>query len=306
MKLFKGMNNFLLEEAGDKGGGGGAGDKITITEPPPAEPPKGDPPAGDPPKGAVDIKFPDNWKESIEPEFRDSDGIKRIQSVPELAKAFVNAQKLVGADKVAIPGKHATEDDWKQVFQKLGLPVDVKDYAVTKPKDAGFGDEFVEAFKVEAHKAGIMPAQSQKLMEWFATSAKAKTAEMQAIQSQSQDAELTNLKKEWGEAFDAKLSLAKIAVQKWADKETIDYLNKTGLASSPQLIRLLAKAGEVFKEDVVAGKGGGSSALTPKEAEAEVNKIYGDPKHPYWDKNHPNHKAAVNEVSKLQGWKNPS
>ena len=39
--------------------------------------------------------------------------------------------------------------------------------------------------------------------------------------------------------------------------------------------------------------------LTPAEARKEANKIIADFKHPYHVKDHPNHKAAVEEVTRL-------
>ena len=44
-------------------------------------------------------------------------------------------------------------------------------------------------------------------------------------------------------------------------------------------------------------------ALTPNEAEREIQKIMGDQKSPYWDKNHPEHKSVVDEVFKLRNMK---
>ena len=29
---------------------------------------------------------------------------------------------MIGADKVAIPGKYATDEDWSEVYNKLGRP----------------------------------------------------------------------------------------------------------------------------------------------------------------------------------------
>ena len=38
-----------------------------------------------------------------------------------MAKSLVNAQSMIGVDKIAIPGKHATDEDWGEVWRK-GLP----------------------------------------------------------------------------------------------------------------------------------------------------------------------------------------
>ena len=37
-------------------------------------------------------------------------------------------KNLVGADKIPVPNKHSTEEDWNEVFKKLGDPNNPEDY----------------------------------------------------------------------------------------------------------------------------------------------------------------------------------
>ena len=46
----------------------------------------------------------------------------------DLLKSYKHAQKLVGADKIPVPNKHATEEDWNEVFKRLGAPDKPEDY----------------------------------------------------------------------------------------------------------------------------------------------------------------------------------
>ena len=34
----------------------------------------------------------------------------------DLLKSYKHAQSLVGADKIPVPNKHATDEDWNEVF----------------------------------------------------------------------------------------------------------------------------------------------------------------------------------------------
>ena len=63
-----------------------------------------------------------NWKESLPDDLRDNPSLKSIQDVPGLAKSFIHAQKMVGADKIPVPTEHATKEDWDAVYSKLGRP----------------------------------------------------------------------------------------------------------------------------------------------------------------------------------------
>ena len=46
----------------------------------------------------------------------------------DFVKSYLSAQKLVGANKVAIPNKMATDEDWDEVYKKLGRPDKPDDY----------------------------------------------------------------------------------------------------------------------------------------------------------------------------------
>ena len=63
-----------------------------------------------------------DWRTSIPEEIRGHKSLEHIQDVGALAKSYVNAQSMIGADKVAIPGKHATDEDWGEVYRRLGRP----------------------------------------------------------------------------------------------------------------------------------------------------------------------------------------
>ena len=53
-----------------------------------------------------------DWKASLSDEIRNEKSLENISDISSLAKGYVHAQKLVGADKIPVPNKHATEEDW--------------------------------------------------------------------------------------------------------------------------------------------------------------------------------------------------
>ena len=61
----------------------------------------------------------EDWRSTIPEEIRGHKSLEHIQDVGALAKSYVNAQSMIGADKIAIPGKHATDDDWGEVYRRL-------------------------------------------------------------------------------------------------------------------------------------------------------------------------------------------
>ena len=47
-----------------------------------------------------------------------------------LAKSYINATQMIGKDKVAVPNKNSTEDQWNEVYDKLGRPESADKYSL--------------------------------------------------------------------------------------------------------------------------------------------------------------------------------
>lgn len=255
--------------------------------------------------GNASVVFPENWKLGLPQELQESGALAVIHDIPSLAKSYINAQKLVGADKIALPSKHATPDEWREVYHKLGLPKELKDYKLEAAKDSVLSKDFAPALAQKAHELGIMPQQAQQMMAWFEDLNKNAMAEMTKSQETSLAENIAGLKKEWGAAFDDKLNDARNALKHFGDQEVLQHLERTGLANDTQLVRLFSKVAEVLKEDgIIQDSGSGTGRMTPTAAREEYGRILSNMDHPYYIKDHPNHKAAVAEVTKLMRMSN--
>jgi hypothetical protein len=71
---------------------------------------------------------PVSFLESLPEELRNEPSLRTFTDPGSLAKSYVNAQRMIGADKVAIPSKSATSDEWREVYTRLGAPTDVGGY----------------------------------------------------------------------------------------------------------------------------------------------------------------------------------
>jgi hypothetical protein len=248
---------------------------------------------------------PTTWKETLAEEFKNHAAIKNFTDLNQLVKSYVSAQSMVGADKIPVPSKHATEDDWKQVFHKLGLPEKPEEYAVEVPKDTPIDQDFLKAFKEEAHKVGVLPQQAQKILQWYDQNVRAQVgAQAQAQEGKVQEV-LDGLKKEWGAGFEKELGKARAAVRELGGESLQQHLTQTGLGNDPVLIRFMAKVGSMLGEDKILGAGEGKFGKTPQEAVKEINTIMGNPQHPYWNKDHPAHQESVAEMMALRGMASP-
>lgn len=260
-----------------------------------------------PPTGLPSL--PDKWFDNLPAEFKGEESLKSITDFNGLIKSYVHAQKMVGAEKIPVPGKHATDEDWKNVYTKLGLPKDVASYQMETPKDMEFDADFVANFKESALKNGILPKQANGLMNFFGESMKAKAAETAKKTEAEVEAGINSLKTEWGAAFNDNLNIARLAVNKLGNPELKDYLEKSGLGNNHMVIKLFSSVGKFLKEEKQLDLGGVSNfqnALTPSEAQKKIDAILADPMGPYYNAEHVNHKNAVKELQDLFAYAHPS
>lgn len=247
---------------------------------------------------APQVSIPENWKEALPLEMRDDVNLKPIHDLPSLVKSFIHSQKMIGRDKVQLPDKHATDEDWSQFYQKIGQPKTLEDYQIEIPKDAQFEDGFVSQLKEVAFKSGILPRQLNPLVQWYAKANQEAMDNLVTKHRSENDKRIEELKREWGSTYAQKIQLAKQALKATNIEDVNSWLDDAGLSDDARLIKILSTLGEMLKEDVIPDTGG-QPVTTPKEVQAEINEIMGNLKHPYYDGAHPNHKQAIDHVLSL-------
>ena len=243
-----------------------------------------------------------DWKSSLPDDVRDDPALKPIQNVDGLAKSYVHSQRMLGADKVVLPGKYAEDQEWKGFFQKVGLPEEVKDYEVKT--DAEVDPEFLDEYKKVSHENNILPNQAQKMFNWYMDKASGEMKRQEEEQNQVMEKSVQELRNDWGNAYDTRVRFARNAVNHFGDEKLKDYLDKSGMGNDPNLIKVFSKIGETLTDDSFKGDSSpGTYGRTPEQAQHEINEIMSNPKHPYFDKQHPNHKKALEDMQRLFTYK---
>tara|TARA_R100000742_G_C4279684_1_gene105324 strand:- start:15299 stop:16129 length:831 start_codon:yes stop_codon:yes gene_type:complete len=239
--------------------------------------------------------------DTLPEDVRGEPSLKNFTNSGDLAKSFIHAQRMVGMDKIPVPGKHSTEDDWQVVYDRLGRPSDPNEYAFENSSFQA-DDPGVVEFKKVAHAAGLNPSQANKIMQFYdglqKSSAETVTNNEQKVKEESE----LELRKDFGLAFDKKVQQADNVFQKFFPNEMKDVKLANGnlLGNEPIFIKALAKLADNFSEDSIQSEN--DLTLTPDDAQKEINKLM-SPGTPYWDKKHPGHQAAVEEVAMLQNMK---
>ena len=238
-----------------------------------------------------------DWKSNLSDDIRADKSLENINDIESLAKSYVHAQKLVGADKIPVPNKFATDKDWDAVYEKLGRPKTADEYKfdVKDVDQAG-----LNSFKEQAHKMGLLPHQANEMVKWYQTNETATLAAKDETAEKARTESVANLKQEFGLAFDQKLKAASAMAKQYVAADVLDAPMADGskLGDNPAIIKAFANLAEKMGEDQFV-TASGPTYLTPKQIDKQIGELTA-PDSAYWDKQHPNHSQAVEEVLALR------
>jgi len=294
---------YFADGAGDSASGGGSGDNSGGSGAGQAEAGQGE--AGKAATVATD------WRAGLDASIKDHPCLKDFKDPLDVAKSYVNVQKLIGVDKLPIPPADAKPEVRDQflniVFDRIGRPKEAKDYKITEIKlpdgvSAKTDPAFVEELKTTAHKLGLLPNQVDGLYSWYMNKAgsKAKEIEDSTVKAR-QDAEAA-LRSEFGAAYDGKVKKAQELLNKFAGDDYKALLDK-GLGNDPAVIRFMAKMAEAISEDTFQ-KGSGEATMTPAEAQKELATIR--EQLVKMDKSNPEYRELLKRRNTVMEMANPS
>ena len=241
-----------------------------------------------------------NFKDLIPENFREEKALDNFNNMEDFVKSYLHAQKLVGADKIPVPNKHSTDEDWNEVFKRLGAPSSPDDYKYDF-KDQEMDSGQVQEFNKTAHKLGLLPKQAEGLIKFYNEMNGNIAANQEEAAAQAQLNVETELRKEFGPQFNKRLDQAKrLAVNSLGQ----DFLENTYLKDGSRLgdnlnvIKAFSDLADNLSEDPII-QGDGSSYMTAKDIEKEITELTQEGS-AYWDKTHINHQKSVDEVLKLR------
>ena len=255
---------------------------------------------------AVAQSVPDDWRSMIPEEIRDHKSLAHFTDVGAMAKSLVNAQSMIGADKVAIPGKHATDEDWGEVWRKLGRPDSPDGYELVNEMPEGIeqNDDMLNWFRTTAHEIGMTPSQAQKMLgkynQFLGTQIGADEGQVEQLRETTE----IELKKEYGAAYADRITNGNAVMQEFGGEGLTELQMADGrlLGDHPDIIKMMVNVSEFINskigEDVLAGNKS-SGGLTPDDAKAKLSDIRA-PGSPYWDQRHPEHQFYVQEGLRYQ------
>ena len=243
-----------------------------------------------------------SWKDAISQEYRDDQNIQKFTEIDALAKSYINATKMIGQDKMVIPNNNSTEDQWNEVYTKLGRPESAEKYKLEAKSDVVPMDEgAIKSFADQSHKLGLNNKQAQGILEFYKNSMEG-TAKQAQVDTETAQAQSTQeLRQEWGRDFEAKIKQAGALAQANINADVLDMplQNGTRLGDHPEIIKGFAKIANMMSEDKIISTES-ESVNTVKDLESEIASIMNNREGPYWNKQHPDHDKSVQQVYTLR------
>ena len=91
---------------------------------------KADTPAPQPTQSTTSSTTQSTWKDSISEVYRNDPNIQKFSEADALPKSYINAVRMIGQDKMIVPNKNFTEDQWEEAYIKMGRPDSAEKYSL--------------------------------------------------------------------------------------------------------------------------------------------------------------------------------
>ena len=244
---------------------------------------------------------PINFLESLPEDLRSNPSLKNFTDAGSLAKSYVHARSMIGAENIGKPQESWTDEQWTNFYAETGRPQDTAAYVADFANV--LSDEQANSFRQAVFEAGLSPKQFDKIAAYFMNENAAMEQDAEARAEAAFDEGVASLREEWGQATDQRIKLAQSAANTLLGNiEENEFFTETmadgrQLGDHPEIIKMFAALGEQMGEDNLVGETS-ELIMTPEQANQELKEIM-RPGTPYTDATHPEHDAYVQKVYEL-------
>lgn len=238
----------------------------------------------------------ENWRDGLPEDLRGEKCLDQIKNIGGLVKSYVSAQKMLGGNRISVPGENATDEERNAFYKAIGRPDKAEDYkhdGVELPKGVELGDEDLKAFREFAHKHGMTQEAYQAALQFDVDRVRASVEAEEAAANAEYEETLGKLQAEFGGNMKTVVAQCNKAMVTFGLQE---LFTEKGLLNNYTMIKALATIGGKISESKLKGDDSLSTAADPQ---ARLNEILADRNGAYYDRENPGHDEAVQEVSRL-------
>lgn len=246
--------------------------------------------------GSESVGDNQDWRNTLPEDLKNDPTLQNYKDVASLAKTVVHQQQMIG-NRIPLP---KTEEEKAELYGKLGRPDVPEKYEVNVGQDYEqyFNESALAEFKNVAHKIGLNNDQVSALIDFQKSQVDYELQNQPAqLETQRKDTE-QSLKQEWGFDYDKNVRAAQRALDVYGDEDLKQLMN-TEVGNNPAMIKLFHRLGQEVTEDMAQNTQNNKLTISPVDARQEIDAIMQNPKHPYFDSRHREHKEAVEKVRQL-------
>lgn len=239
------------------------------------------------------------WFDDLDADLKSNPSVTKFKTKADMAKSYINLEKTLGKNRVVVPNEKSTPDEWRAFFKAGGAPDKEDEYDIGMedlPEQARIPAEQLSALRKAALDNGTSKKAWDAIFKTYKEGSNARlNQEVESINKMRENTE-TELRKEWGSAYDGKVQNAQKVVEKFFKDNGIRK-EFSILANDKGFIKALSQIADQLGEDAIAGRA--KLTMTPDEASNEASKMLGDRKSPLFDDLHPEHQAYKDKYNSL-------
>lgn len=271
----------------------------------------------------VTTQAPTSWKDSLSDDLKGLSTIQNISDINSLVKSYDSAQRMLGSS-VRIPSEEASPEakaefynklasvpgvtqlpdpsnpeSMEAFYSKIGRPADPNGYKLPEEINGKVDGESLANFTSMAHKLGLTNQQAAEIVKFDVARQQQLEEYMLNVRQEGE----STLRAKWGNDYDARLQGAKEAAKLYSEKypEAMNELVNGPTGNNPALLEILSETYATLKQagTIIPSTSTTTYGLTPEEAKGNIKDILENKGHAYHNNRDPNHRAAVEKMSKL-------
>ena len=248
------------------------------------------------------------WHTALPEDMRSAPALAQIkgkdwtEAGPVLVKNYLEAQKLIGVDKIAKPQKHWGDKEWSELYTALGRPEKPDGYKFGEIKlEEGllFDETKMAKVREQFHKLGLTPKQAEGMLQYYTGILNETVVGERTQAQQSRINAETKLKQELGgdDKYRIAVDMANSLVTRFGSPELAEFFKANpNMGNNPEVVKFLHKIAGAMSEDTARGAGGGPNLVSNKtSASQEIVRLTSDKEfqEALNKRDHPGHKEAV-------------
>ncbi len=194
----------------------------------------------------------EGWRDTLPEDIRGNKALGRVENFEGAMRSIASAERMIGADKVAVLTEASTDAEQDAFYKAGGRPETAADYNFARPEELPeehYSQELATAAQELMHKLGLSKKQADALFAFNNDTAIAQ------LKTQSQDETLAmqtltdGLVADWGNAYEQRKHLGNKAIEEGTggNVEFKERLTQK-FGNDPDFVRFTSNLGSKFSE----------------------------------------------------------